>query len=98
MAILDRDDGVPSQLLRRRDAAQRAEPLACGCRDPWPCRCHDDEPSEHQLDAYRDAAEHLLGLNLLPAPNAAAMRQMWRRGGDAQRLARHIAERWEMTA
>lgn len=92
------DDDVPAQLERRRDAAHRSEPLECGCRDPWTCRCRDSEPSEHQLDAYQDAAEHLLDLNLLPAPNVVAMRQMWRRGGDTQRLARRIAEQWEISA
>lgn len=25
---------------RRRAATKRLVPLACGCRDPWLCRCH----------------------------------------------------------
>jgi hypothetical protein len=46
------------------------------------------------LDAYQDAAEHLLALDLPPAPNVVAMRRMWRRGGDGLRLAARIAEHW----
>ncbi len=25
---------------RRRAVTKRLVPLACGCRDPWLCRCH----------------------------------------------------------
>jgi hypothetical protein len=84
---------------RRRAASRRIEPLACcACVDPWMCRCHDGPASDQQLDGYAEAAEHLLTHNLLPAPNVAAVRRMWRRGGQAQRLAVRIAESWESVA
>jgi hypothetical protein len=91
-------DSIPVQLRRRRDAALRLEPLVCGCRDPWPCRCHDYEQSDVQFDAYQDAAQHLMELDLSPGPDVVAMRRMWRRGGHSQRLAMEIADRWEVTA
>ncbi len=86
------------QLRGRREAARRLPRLNCGCGpDPWLCRCHEDaEPTARQVDAYRDAVEHLLAHNLLPAPDADAMRVMWRRGGAEQRLAVFLAERWEL--
>ncbi len=83
---------------RRREAARRLPPLDCGCRDPWTCRHHDGPLSERQLDAYADAAEHLLTVGVTPAPNLPAMRRMWRRGGDELRLAVQIAQRWELAA
>jgi hypothetical protein len=106
MPTLHRDDEKPAEvgrvmltgLKRRRDASRRLAPLPCGCRDPWPCRHYDDQPSQRQLDAYAEAAEHLLNVGMLPAPNVPAMRRMWRRRGCGQRLAVHIAERWELAA
>ena len=69
---------------------------ACG-PDPLLCRGRDDaEPTIRQVNAYRAAAAHLLALDLPPAPNIAAMRILWRRGGAEQRLAVQIAERWEL--
>lgn len=67
----------------------------CECRDPAGCRHHRPQ-SQTQLDAYRAAAEHLLSLDLPPAPDVVAMRVMWRRGGASQRLAVLIAQRWEL--
>jgi len=51
-----------------------------------------------QVDAYRDAVEHLLAHDLLPAADLAARRILWQRGGTEQRLAVHIASRWELAA
>jgi hypothetical protein len=90
---------VAVQLRRRRLAACRSMPAACGCRDPWTCRCwNPDEITDRYVDGYRDAAEHLLAQGLPPAPNLPAMRVMWRRGGTDQRLALRIAEVWEVAA
>lgn len=90
---------VPIGLRRRRDTAYRLPPLDCGQhRDPWLCRCHDGPPSDRELDAYADAAQHLMEQGLTPAPNPVAMRRMWRRGGDDLRRAVQIAERWELAA
>ena len=67
-------------------------------RDPWTCRHHDGPPSEKMLDAYAEAAAHLVNIGLTPGPNIPAMRRMWRRGGDGFRLAVQIAERWGLAA
>jgi len=47
---------------------------------------------------YEDAARHLLQHGLLAAPNLAALRQMWRAGGESRRVAQVIAERWSLAA
>lgn len=76
--------------LRRRQAATYRLPvLDCGHVDPWTCR-----PSI-PTRGYAEAAQHLLDVGLTPAPNLAAMRDMWRHGGDEQRAALAIADRWE---
>ena len=87
-------------LRRRRAYADRARLLDCShCTDPWTCRCSDpDEVTDRYVDGYRDAAEHLLAQGLTPAPNVAAMRAMWRRGGNDQRLAVRLSENWEVSA
>ena len=85
------------QLRRRRRAAYRCEPDTSGCRDPWrPWR--PEHLSESYVDGYRDAARHLLAQGLLPAPNAPAMRVLWGRRGADQRLARTLAEHWQVVA
>lgn len=87
-------------LHRRREAAADLRPMLCGCRDPWPCR-HYEEPvsiTDQFVDGYRDACEHLLAEGLTPAPNVDALRVMWRRGGQEQRLAMRITELWEGVA
>ena len=77
---------------RRRNASRRIEG-----GDPW--RYDDpDEITEQYVDGYRDAAEHLLNQGLAPAPNLRALRVMWRRGGEDQRLAIRVAEMWEVAA
>jgi hypothetical protein len=40
----------------------------------------------------------LLSEGLTPAPNVEAMRILWRRGGNDQRLAVRLAELWEVAA
>lgn len=84
-------------LRRRTAAAQRTPPLACGHTDPWTSACRN-ESSDQAIDGYRDAAKHLLAQGLAPAPNFPAMREMWKRGGDDQRLAVQIAQHWEVAA
>jgi hypothetical protein len=63
-------------------------PLDCGCRDPWPCRCHErcpccgqePPPSEVQLDGWRDAILHLADHGLVaivPAWVRRALRERY---------------------
>ncbi|OBB08921.1 hypothetical protein A5668_11945 [Mycolicibacterium fortuitum] len=86
-------------LRRRRAATYRLPALDCGHTDPWVCDCRNDiEMTDQYVDGYRDAAEHLLSQGLTPAPNLPAMRAMWKRGGDDQRLAMRIAQLWETAA
>lgn len=86
-------------LRRRRAATYRLPVLDCGHADPWTCKCSDsDNATDQYIDGYRDAAQHLLAQGLTPAPNLPAMRGMWKRGGDDQRLAVRIAQRWEIAA
>lgn len=75
-------------LRRRRAATYRLPALDCGHADPT---CRHDTPTS----GYAQAAAHLLQLGLTPAPNLPALRNMWRAGGDNQRLAIQIAQRWE---
>ena len=81
-----------SQLQRRREASYRMAPLACGCRDPLSCRCHDDpryddEPAFAAPSALsRDELADLLAELLHPD----TLRALWRGGRRdlAVRLAR----------
>lgn len=50
---------IASQLRRRRAAAHRSVPLACGHRDPWPDCSPTTQVTDHQLDAWRRTVEHL---------------------------------------
>ena len=44
-----------AQLRRRREAALRLPPLACGCRDPLYCRCRDrDDDRQWRWSSYDD--------------------------------------------
>lgn len=84
-------------LMRRRRAAERCEPDDNGWRDPWrPWR--PERLTDSYVDGYRDAALHLLAQGLLPAPNVPAMRVLWGRRGADQRLARTLAEHWQVVA
>jgi len=84
-------------LRHRRIATQRIPELACGHVDPWTPACRN-ESTDRCIDGYRDAAQHLLAHGLTPAPNIAAMRDMWKRGGADQLLAVQIANLWEVSA
>lgn len=85
-------------LRRRRATTCRLPVLDCGHVDPWTCRHDADDITDQYIDGYRDAAQHLLANGLTPAPNLAAMRAMWRRGGAERDLVRVIAERWQVSA
>jgi len=85
---------VGHQQDARRAASWRSSRLACGCRDPWPCRCGQAEPTT----GNERAVQHLVGLGLLPAPNREGLRVMWRRGGQSRQAAEFIAERWDLAA
>lgn len=78
---------IPGQLRARRAASHRLPPLACGRRDPW----WHERPGER---GYRDAAHHLAAHGLCPAPNVAALRDMWKAGGESRRVAAVISDRW----
>lgn len=83
---------VPSQLRRRRLAADRSVPLACGCRDGLTCRCTDPPLSKHALDGWRDAAEHVLASGRTPLLPLEVRRALWRRGGQDRELAERLHE------
>jgi hypothetical protein len=78
---------IATQLKRRRDQANRSVPLDCGCRDGWTCRCTDPPVSERALDAWRDAAEHVLETGRTPLLPLEVRRALWRRGGHDRQLA-----------
>ena len=68
-----------SQLERRRGQSRRSVPLDCGCRDPWPCRCTEPPLSDRRLDAWQDAAEHILASGRMPLVPLEVRRALWRR-------------------
>jgi len=77
---------------RRRAAASRMMPTACGHHtDPWLCRCRDHH-REPDPDLTAAIAVHLLGTTGGPGMghDADAARLLWRRGGPAARLAEQI--------
>ena len=80
--------------LHRRFLAASRGVLECGCADPWLCHCHDEprQPTNHQLDAVRDAAHHLIGLGLCPVVSPETARILWRRDKDRE-LVSEIASR-----
>jgi hypothetical protein len=77
--------------LRLRRAASWRLPVLdhSGRSDPW----WYPEPG---IRGYEQAAHHLLGHGLLPAPNLPALRTMYRCGGYQRRVAEVIAEAWEL--
>jgi hypothetical protein len=80
------------QLRNRRAASWRLQPLNCGCptgphADPLGCLCTPPPLSEHALDGWRDAAEHLLSNGETPLLPLEVRRGLWRRGGRERRLA-----------
>lgn len=66
---------------RRRDAADRSEPLgdSGNVRDPWRA-WRPDVLSENQIEAAVAAAEYLLALNIAPMFDLDMLRAMWRAG------------------
>jgi hypothetical protein len=72
---------------RRQRARQRMVPLDCGCIDPWPCRCTTPPLTDHALDSWRDAAQHILATGRVPIVPLEVRRALWRRGD------RELAER-----
>lgn len=75
-----------TQLRRRRGASHRLQQLDSGVCDPW--------RYEPPTGGYPEAAAHLLAHGLTPAPNAAALREMWKAGGDERAAAQTVRERW----
>jgi hypothetical protein len=71
-------------------------PLACGHRDPLTCTargCHDERPlTDHQLEAWRAAAQHILGTGPMPLLELDVLRALWRRGGADRQLAELLHE------
>lgn len=54
---------------QRIAAAQRMEPLDCGCRDPWLCTCH--HRPHVSLEARLAADRHLAAAGFAPARRIA---------------------------
>ena len=73
-------------LRRRRAAANKLPPLACGLRDPW----WYPPPGTR---GYEAAVLHLLERGLLPAPNREGLQAMRHR-----HAADHITQAWELVA
>lgn len=76
-----------SQIERRRRAAARSVPLDCGCTDPLVCRCTEPPLTERALDAWRDAAWHVIDSGQMPLVPLDVRRALWRRGGRDRQLA-----------
>lgn len=79
-----------AQLRRRREAARRVPPLACGCPDPWPCRCTEPPFTEHGLDGWASAARHLRSTGKTPLLPLEVLRALHRRGGADRELAESL--------
>lgn len=72
---------ISDSTARRRQAAHRCEPLDCGCRDKWTCRCDDNpEPTPQLTEAAITAAEYLQHHGLPPIFSVAQGRALWRAG------------------
>lgn len=78
---------IVEQLRRRRAAAARSAPLACGCADPWPCTCTDPPLTAQALDGWAAAARHVLALGRTPLLPVEVLRALHRRGGPDRDLA-----------
>jgi hypothetical protein len=87
-AVVDRY-GVASW-VRRQQARRRMAPLACGCPDPWPCRCTEPPLSDRALDGWRDAALHVLRTGHMPLLPIEVRRALYRRGGRERQLAERL--------
>jgi hypothetical protein len=95
-AVFDSKPDAPRQCpetrpwWRRRLAAQRVVPLDCGCGDPWLCRCTQPPLSDHALDGWRDAAQHILDCGQIPLVPLEIRRALWRRQGSDRLLAERL--------
>lgn len=78
-----------AQLRNRRRASWRQPSLESGHSDPW----RYEPPGTR---GYAEAVQHLLGHNLLPAPNHAALQEMFRSGGTERANAQQVAAAWEL--
>lgn len=90
LAIRRTPEPVAEQLSRRRAASQRLVSLDCGCKDSWTCRCTEPPLSEHAVDGWRDAAQHLLDRGETPVLPIEVLRSLYRRGGSDRVLAEHL--------
>ena len=83
-------------LARRRDAASRLAPLACGLSDPWRCRCGDGlKPSGRELDAAVKAFLLLESRGLPPMvarEDKAVVTGLWWQNGPRRGLAERVAK------
>jgi hypothetical protein len=77
--------------LRRRQAASRRLTVQAMRSDPW----YYEPPG---VSGYEEAARHLLGHGLTPAPNSAALREMRKAGNESRSAAEVIIERWGLVA
>ena len=82
------DTGSARQARRRRAASWRLPELESRRSDPW----WYAPPTA----GYEAAADHLLELGLMPAPNRDGLRAMWKRGGHHRRGAERIAHAWAL--
>ena len=78
---------VARRLRQRRCASRRLPVLESSNSDPW----HYQPPGAR---GYEEAALHLLGNGLTPAPNRDGLTAMWRAGGESRETADLIAEIW----
>jgi hypothetical protein len=81
-----------SQLGRRSGAAKRSVPLDCGHRDPLLCDCTQPPLSNHAIDGWRRAAEHVLTTGHVPVLPIEVLQALWRRGGSDRALSEQLHE------
>jgi hypothetical protein len=79
-------------MRRRRGASRRLALLDCSCptgphADPLACLCTFGPLTAHQLNGWRDAAEHVLGGGQVPLVPIEVRRALYRRGGQDRDLA-----------
>jgi hypothetical protein len=66
------------QMQRRQHAAARLPPLACGCVDPWTCRCDGDPPLD-DLPSCSDTRQTPPRRPLSLTASLEALRHAWTR-------------------
>jgi hypothetical protein len=89
----DQDHGKAyvRQLCARRAASYRVAVLGSGRSDPW----WYEPPGAR---GYPDAAMHLLGSGLMPAPDREGLQVMKRHCGACRKAAEDIAKTWGLAA